>query len=98
MSKLEYYCRPLVAFDPKNKEHRRWYYMFVKERSWKHCPVRFIVPEASGSNLIKMMQDDLIKYYVDREFEQEKPATAKGHRAKHLGLTAGGFDLTIESK
>ena len=94
MSKLEYYCRPLVAFDAKNKEHRRWYYMFVKNRSWKHCPVRFIVPEASGSNLIKMMEDELILYYVNKEFANEKPSAKKGHK---LGLTSRGFGLTIES-
>lgn len=97
MSRLEYYSRPLVAFDPKNKEHRRFYHQFVQTNSWGHCPVRFIVPEASGSDLIKMIQNELIKYYVDREFEHEKPATAKGHKAKHFGLTNGGFELTIES-
>ena len=97
MSKLEYYARPLVAFDPTNKEHRRFYYQFVETKSWGHCPVRFIVPEATGSDLIKMIQNELINYYVNREFDSEKPSKAKGHRPKHLGLTNGGFELTIES-
>ncbi len=95
MSKLEYYARPLVAFDPANKEHRRFYYQFVQTHSWGHCPVRFIVPEATGSDLIKMIQVELINYYVNKEFKEEKPLPR--HRPKHMGLTQGGFELTIDS-
>ena len=95
MSKLEFYARPLVAFDARNKEHRRFYHEFVQSRSWGHCPVRFIVPEATGSDLIKMIQTEMINYYVAKEFQDEKPA--KGHRPRHVGLTNGGFELTIES-
>lgn len=91
MSKLEYYARPLVAFDPTNKEHRRFYYQFVETKSWGKCPVRFIVPEATGSDLIKMIQNELINYYVNREF-QEVPEPKHG-RHKSLGLTQGGFEL-----
>lgn len=95
MSKLEFYARPLVAFDAKNKEHRRFYHQFVQTKSWGHCPVRFIVPEATGSDLIKMIQTEMINYYVSKEFQDEKPV--KGHRPRHVGLTNGGFELTIES-
>ncbi len=95
MSKLEYYARPLVAFDASNKEHRRFYYQFVQTRSWGRCPVRFIVPEATGSDLIKMIQTEMINYYVNKEFQDEK--VVKGHRARHVGLTSGGFELKIES-
>ncbi len=98
MSKLEYYARPLVAFDATNKEHRRFYYQFVETRSWGHCPVRFIVPDATGMDLIRMIQHELIKYYVDREFEHEKPIKKKGHsHRKSLGLTQGGFELKTET-
>jgi len=34
MSKLEFYARPLVAFDPSNKQHRRHYYEFLRSRTW----------------------------------------------------------------
>lgn len=95
MSKLEFYARPLVAFDATNKEHRRFYHQFVQTKSWGHCPVRFIVPEATGSDLIKMIQTEMINYYVSREFQGEKPT--KGHRARHVGLTNGGFELTIDA-
>jgi hypothetical protein len=96
MSKLEYYARPLVAFDAKNKEHRRFYYQFVKTRSWGNCPVRFIVPEATGSDLVKMIQTEMINYYIMQEFKGEKPK-AQQRGKKIIGLTSGGFGVTIES-
>lgn len=68
MSKLEYYSRPLVAFDATNKQHRTWYYEFVQNNTWGRCPVRFICPAESGGDLIKMIQRQLIDYYVKKEF------------------------------
>ena len=68
MSKLEYYARPLVAFDPANKDHRRWYYMFQEHKSWGHCPVRFICPNDVGYDLTIVIREQLIKYYVEKEF------------------------------
>ena len=72
MSKLEYYARPLVAFDPANKDHRRWYYMFQEHKSWGHCPVRFICPNDVGYDLTIIIRDQLIQYYVKKEFDKEK--------------------------
>jgi hypothetical protein len=69
MSKLEFYARPLVAFDPKNKEHRKWYYEFIENKGWGHCPVRFICPNDIGYDLTIMIRNELIEYYVDREFK-----------------------------
>ena len=94
MSRLEYYNRPLVAFNPANKEHRRFYYQFLEHNTWGLCPVRFICPEESGSDLIKMIQKQLIEYYVSQEFKGEKPKTLLRGRTS-IGLTNGGFDLTI---
>ena len=68
MSKLEYYARPLVAFDPTNKDHRRWYYEFLEYRGWGTCPVRFICPNDNGLDLTLMIRDNLAKWYVDKEF------------------------------
>ena len=73
MSKLEYYARPLVAFDAKNKDHRRWYHLFQKQKSWGHCPVRFICPNDVGYDLTIIIREQLIKYYVEKEFG-EKPS------------------------
>jgi len=69
MSKLEFYSRPLVAFDPKNKDHRRWYHEFVKFKGWGHCPVRFICPNDIGYDLTIMIRNELIDYYVAKEFD-----------------------------
>jgi hypothetical protein len=68
MSRLEYYCRPLVAFDPSKKEHRNFYAEFLKKGGWGQCPVRFIVPEDCGGDLISMIKNSLIQYYIEREF------------------------------
>lgn len=69
MSRLEYYARPFVAFDPKNKEHRTHYANFLKNKGWGRCPVRFIVPEETGQDLVRLIQDSLLRYYVEREFK-----------------------------
>ena len=78
MSKLEFYARPLVAFDPSNKDHRRWYYDFVEYGGWGLCPVRFICPNDIGYDLTIMIRNELIDYYVNKEFQkvaQKKPKT-----------------------
>ena len=75
MSRLEYFSRPLVAFDAHNKEHRRHYYTFRSTHSWGKCPVRFIVPNESGWDLISMIQRQLLEYYVDKEFKVKPKAT-----------------------
>ena len=67
MSKLHLYGRPYVVFDPRNKDHRKWFADFNKNRSWKSCPVRFVVNEDVG-DLITMIQRELIQFYVDKEF------------------------------
>jgi hypothetical protein len=77
MSKLEFYSRPLVAFDPNNKDHRRYYAEFVELGSWGRCPVRFICPDDNGGDLIAMIKNNLIQYYIDREFGGGKLAVER---------------------
>lgn len=67
MSLLEFKSRPWTVFDPKSKEHRRWYWNFVEHGTWGRCPYRFIVPDDHG-DLITMCQRALVKYYVEKEF------------------------------
>jgi len=86
MSRLEYFNRPLVAFDPYNKDHRRYYAEFLEKSGWGHCPVRFICPEDSGSDLTMMIKSQLIQYYIDREFGGGKLAI---ERSKSLNDQAG---------
>lgn len=77
MSKLEFYNRPLVAFDPNNKDHRRFYAEFQERSSWGLCPVRFICPDDNGGDLISMIENNLIQHYIDREFGGGKLAIEK---------------------
>jgi len=80
MSKLEFYARPLVAFDPSIKEHRRWFHEFMEYGGWGKCPVRFICPEESGSDLVKMITRQLVDYYVGKEFQNEEKVAQKGKK------------------
>ncbi len=67
MSKLALFGRQYVVFDAKNKDHRKWFAHFNETRSWGSCPVRFVIDNDHG-DLITMIQRELIKYYVDKEF------------------------------
>lgn len=77
MSKLEYLARPLVAFNPANKDHRRYYAEYLEYGGWGSCPVRFICTEDHGDNLPAMIQRILVAYYVNREFGGSKMARVK---------------------
>jgi len=77
MSRLEYLARPLVAFDPYNKDHRRYYAEYLEHGGWGRCPVRFICTEDHGDNLPAMIKNSLISYYVDREFGGGRLARAR---------------------
>jgi hypothetical protein len=68
MSQLALYGRPWVVFDPNNKQHRNWYADFVKSGTWGRCPVRFVVADDRG-NLVTMIQQNLVEYYVNQEFK-----------------------------
>lgn len=96
MSKLEYYGRPLVAFDPSNKEHRRYYNEFLKYGGWGTCPVRFICPTETGRDLISMIQRQMLEYYVTKEFINDKP-NKKLRKKSVMGLTGGGRGTIIET-
>lgn len=77
MSKLEFFIRPLVAFDPSNKEHRRWYHEFMQYGGWGTCPVRFICPDDIGYDLTIMIRNELIDYYIKKEFKTVKKVDQK---------------------
>ena len=84
MSKLEFMARPLVAFDPNNKDHRRWYAEFVEYGGWGKCPVRFIVTDDHGLDLTLMIKNMLTQYYIDREFGGGKLAQARSSDLKKI--------------
>jgi hypothetical protein len=80
MSVLQLRSRPWTAFDPTNRQHRQWYYQYVKNSSWGLCPVRFIVPDDHG-DLITMIQRSLIKHYVEQEFSKTAQAKSKSKKS-----------------
>ena len=82
MSRLEYLARPLVAFNPSDKDHRRYYAEFLEYGGWGRCPVRFICPEDFGMDLPSMIKHSLIRYYVDREFGGGKLAKERSQALK----------------
>lgn len=94
MSKLEYLMRPLVAFDPNNKDHRRYYAEFLRYGGWGKCPVRFVVPEDVGMDLPTMIKNSLIEYYVGKEFTAKD--LFKGPSKRRLvGTGPGGYGVVV---
>ena len=74
MSKLAQHGRPYMAFNPSNKDHRKWFAQFQARSTWAKCPVRFFIDDDAG-DLITMIQRRLIDYYTTKEF---------GEKARHL--------------
>lgn len=68
MSRLDYWARPWTMFDAADKQHRRWFAEFQRTRTWGRCPVRFIVEQ--NGELLSMIQQQLIDYYVRKEFKE----------------------------
>ena len=89
-----------MAFDPHNKDHRRYYAEYLEYKGWGLCPVRFICTEDHGDNLPAMIQRIMVAYYVDREFGGGKLAKERSdvlsRKADSLYKEAG--KLRIESK
>lgn len=82
MSKLNLYGRPWAVFDPSSKQHRNFYYEFIRTGTWGQCPYRFVVTDDQG-DLITMMQRALIKYYIEREFvvaKKQQPMLQKNNK------------------
>jgi hypothetical protein len=73
MSRLQLFGRPWVVFNPVNRDHRKWFAEFQKSGTWGRCPVRFVVNDDHG-DLLTMIQRDLIKHYVGKEFKNERSA------------------------
>ena len=75
MSILLFNGRPWVVFDAYNRQHRKWFAEFQRDRTWGNCPVRFISDDAAG-DLLTMIQRRLIDYYTAKEFGSRKKLQA----------------------
>lgn len=80
MSRLEYFTRPLVAFDVEDQDHRAFFHEYLIRKTWGRCPVRFICPDEHGpEGLVGIVMRQLVAYYARQEF---------GDEPKTDGLTA----------
>lgn len=78
-TKLDINRPPVVAFDPDNKLHRRYWAMFLKHKNWSNIPVRFAFTE-NVHDITYMVNRILAEYYVNKEFKSmfaEEESVAK---------------------
>jgi len=66
VSILHAYARPWAVFDVKKAEHRLLYARFLKTRSWKNCPVQFVL-DPDYSDITSMIENKLSAYYLAKE-------------------------------
>lgn len=60
--------RPQVVFDPANKNHRKQYAMFFRNRTWGHSPYRFVIDDDS-LDLVTCVERKLLEYYTNKDFK-----------------------------
>ena len=94
MNNLLLFRRPVVLFDPSNQKHREYFAEFVASGSWRNCPVQFVV-EGDYGNLPWHIQRKLVAWYAEQEQQGKLKLNEKPGRKKTMGLTSGGFELTI---
>ena len=57
----------VVSFDPNKQEHRKDYAIFIETKSLGKCKNRYSL-EGMYGDLVSMMTEKMINYYVNREF------------------------------
>lgn len=67
--------RPVVRFDVKNADHRRYFSEFVKTGTWAHSPVSFYAPD--GVSVRAHCVEQLLEYYLKAEFKSVKVGKGK---------------------
>lgn len=67
-TKLDLFRKPVVAFNPDNKSHRKYWAMFLRDQSWNNIPVRFVLVD-NCHDLVTMINKQLTDYYITKEFK-----------------------------
>jgi Fe-S cluster biosynthesis and repair protein YggX len=67
MANISTLVRPQVVFNSDNPDHRKWVANFIKTKSWRDCPVRFLVNDNS-LDMANVVQRQLLEYYINKEF------------------------------
>ena len=68
MSVLDKFKRPTSVFDASNKKHREYYSQFMESNTWGNCPYQLTSAD-SGISLVAYARNELIKYYMNKEFK-----------------------------
>ena len=66
MSILNLQARPTITFDAADRGHREHYANFLRQRSWRTCPVQFYLEKGYG-DLSAMIENKLTAYYLEQE-------------------------------
>lgn len=72
MLRMSLHQRPWALFDPKNKDHRAYFNSFLKTRSWRDCPVQWIIGDDS-QDIVHYISKVLVTHYASAEFTPKKP-------------------------
>lgn len=72
MLKMSLHLRPWTLFDPTNKNHRAYFTEFLQTRSWKNCPVQWIIGDDS-QDVVHFISKILLEHYAQAEFKPKKP-------------------------
>lgn len=76
MLKTHIHLRPWSHFDPANKDHRSHFNEFLKTRSWKGCPVQWVIADDS-QDVVHYINKVLLNYYTALEFVPKKKAVVR---------------------
>lgn len=60
--------RPVVAYDPANKQHRKYLAEYLQGHSWAKCPYRFVSVDHTGIDHLTSMTNTTLSYYIGKEF------------------------------
>lgn len=71
MLRMSLHQRPWALFDPKNKDHRAYFNSFLKTRSWRDCPVQWIIGDDS-QDIVHYISKVLVTHYATAEFDAKK--------------------------
>lgn len=79
MLRMSLHQRPWTLFDPKNKDHRAYFNEFLKTRSWRQCPVQWIIGDDS-QDVVHYISKVLLNHYTSAEFGPKKKTAARKPR------------------
>lgn len=74
--------RPVVVFDVENPDHRKWYAIFLKSKSWGKCPVKFVT--AGYGNTKGIIDRQMLEYYAEQELNSQEHTDSSDVLCKQL--------------